>query len=170
MLKVCLGTYKAYNEGNYGKWIDISDFADEEELMDWLKETFNESDPEYMVQDADYFADVLGETPDLEDLFVLNEILEDNPNVNEGVIEDAVEIYGLVGAKDGLDNFIGDRQTVADEYVYENYCQKVNEIQDEELRWFFQNIVDKIDCYDEVDSWVANGDIVCGRNGNYFWK
>lgn len=170
MLRVCLGTYKAYNEGRYGEWIDISDFSDEEELMDWLKQTFNESNPEPMVQDADDFGRWISESPELEDLFILNNLLEEHENVDTDVIEDAVEIYGLVGAEKGLKNYIGDRQTVADEYVYENYCQKVNEIQDKELRWFFQDVVDRIDCYDEVDSWVANGDVVCGSNGNYFWK
>ena len=170
MLRVCLGTYKAYNEGNYGQWVDISDFSDEQELMDWLKETFGEADPEPMVQDADYFADTLGETPNLSTLFTLNDFLENHPDTDEGVISDAVEIFGIDGLEEGLDQYIGDRHQVADEYIYQFYCDKVDQIKNEELRWFFQDVVDRIDCYDEVDTWEANGQIYCGSNGNYFWK
>ena len=170
MLKVCLGTYKAYNEGTkLGEWIDISDFNDEQELLDWLKTEFNESDPEPMIQDSN-FSDGLLESTNLADLFSLNEFMEEHPEFEDDAIADALELYGITDVASTLeDNYIGDRETVAS-FIYNAYLQpRVDRIQNEEDKEFFQNLIDRYDVNSEVDVWEANGTIISGSHGNYFW-
>ena len=168
MLKVCIGTYKAYNEGELGKWVDISDFANEQELIDWLKEEFNESNPEPMVQDMDCFSNEI--VSDISSLFTLNEFLEEHPDVDQGAIEDALQIYGINGLESGLDDLIGDREAVAD-FIYENDLQpRVDRIENPDDQQFFQNLIDRYDVDEEVDVYAANGIISRGNNGFYFWN
>lgn len=50
---VYVGTYHKYNEGSiFGKWLNLSDYADKEEFYTACKELHNdEEDPEFMFQD-----------------------------------------------------------------------------------------------------------------------
>jgi len=51
--QIYVGTYSKYNSGSlFGKWLDLSDYADKEEFMAACKELHkDEEDPEYMFQD-----------------------------------------------------------------------------------------------------------------------
>lgn len=53
--KVYVGTYAKYNNGSIaGAWIDLSEIDDVNEFYDTIKELHkDESDPEYMYQDAE---------------------------------------------------------------------------------------------------------------------
>lgn len=50
---IYIGTYKKYNEGSlFGKWLNLSDYSDYDELLDAMKELHqDETDPEFMFQD-----------------------------------------------------------------------------------------------------------------------
>lgn len=50
---IYVGTYAKYNAGSlFGKWFDLSDFADKDEFIEACKEYHkNEDDPELMFQD-----------------------------------------------------------------------------------------------------------------------
>jgi antirestriction protein len=50
---VYVGTYAKYNNGNlFGKWVNLTDFKNNEEFIDYCKELHkDESEPEFMYQD-----------------------------------------------------------------------------------------------------------------------
>ncbi|MDV3778667.1 antirestriction protein, partial [Elizabethkingia anophelis] len=50
---IYVGTYKKYNEGSlFGKWLNLSDYSDYDELLEAMKELHqDEEDPEFMFQD-----------------------------------------------------------------------------------------------------------------------
>lgn len=169
MLKVCLGTYKGYNEGNYGEWIDISDFKDVTELQNYIKKKFKESDPEYMVQDAEAFTDTLGESPKLEDLFTLDELMNEYGEDSIDALQDAVEIGGIENASETMENLIGDSETMT-EVIYEDACSRLETVEGDSNKQFFQDLIDRYDWRDDVPIWEANGAVYSGSHGNYFWR
>ncbi len=72
--KVYVGTYKKYNEGSiFGKWLDLSDYADKDEFYDDCRELHeDEEDPEFMFQDWEYIPDgLIGESWISETVFEL---------------------------------------------------------------------------------------------------
>ena len=52
---IYVGTYAKYNAGSlFGKWFDLSDFADKDEFLEACKELHkDEDDPEFMFQDRE---------------------------------------------------------------------------------------------------------------------
>lgn len=52
-IQIYVGTYKKYNEGSiYGKWLQLSDYSDFDELLEAMKELHkDEEEPEFMLQD-----------------------------------------------------------------------------------------------------------------------
>ena len=52
---IYVGTYAKYNAGSlFGKWFNLSDFADKDEFMEACKELHkDEEDPEFMFQDRE---------------------------------------------------------------------------------------------------------------------
>lgn len=52
-MRVYVGTYAKYNDGNiFGKWLEISDYADKDEFYQACRELHkDEDDPEFMFQD-----------------------------------------------------------------------------------------------------------------------
>lgn len=54
---IYLGTYAKYNSGSlYGKWIDLTTFDDYEDFCDYCHRVhYDEQDPEFMVQDFEYY-------------------------------------------------------------------------------------------------------------------
>jgi len=59
--RIYVGTYEKYNNGSlFGKWLDLSDYADKEEFMIACKDLHsNEPDPEFMFQDWENVPDSL---------------------------------------------------------------------------------------------------------------
>ena len=60
-MKLYVGTYKKYNEGNlFGEWVDLDDFYSKEHFLEYCHELHkDEDDPEFMFQD--YEDDIEGE-------------------------------------------------------------------------------------------------------------
>ncbi len=52
-MSVYVGTYRKYNEGSlFGKWLNLSDYSDYDELLTAMKNLHaDEDDPEFMFQD-----------------------------------------------------------------------------------------------------------------------
>ena len=63
-ISIYVGTYKKYNEGSlFGKWFELSDYADYDEFLEAIKELHkDEGDPEFMFQDYECpkFIETLG--------------------------------------------------------------------------------------------------------------
>lgn len=77
-MKIYIADLLAYNAGKLaGKWFDLNDYADAEELKDavsdWLKEQGSE---EYAIHDYDDCPahDEFGEYPDLDELYMYHEL------------------------------------------------------------------------------------------------
>ena len=59
--RVFVSTYAKYSNGSsYGKWLDLSDYADKDEFLDACRKLHkDESDPEFMFQDWENIPEVL---------------------------------------------------------------------------------------------------------------
>jgi antirestriction protein len=57
---VYVGTYEKYNNGNlFGEWVDLTDFKDKDEFIEYCKELHkDEYDPEFMFQDYEYIPEI----------------------------------------------------------------------------------------------------------------
>ena len=59
-IKVYVGTYAKYNEGSIaGQWIDLTNLSYEDYCNAIANTHYDESDPEYMIQDIDTDNEVL---------------------------------------------------------------------------------------------------------------
>ena len=68
---IYVGTYAKYNAGSlFGKWFDLSDFADKDEFLEACKELHkDEDDPEFMFQDRENIPEELVSESWISDLF-----------------------------------------------------------------------------------------------------
>ena len=59
--RIYVGTYAKYNNSSlFGKWLDLSDFADKDEFISECRKLhFDETDPEFMFQDWENIPDSL---------------------------------------------------------------------------------------------------------------
>jgi antirestriction protein len=78
-VKIYVGTYKKYNEGNlFGKWLDLDDYSNFEQLKEEMYNLhIDEEDPEFMIQDWE-----------------CNNIINSFEFINESFISD--EIYHII--------------------------------------------------------------------------
>ena len=77
---IYVGTYGKYNAGSlFGKWFDLSDFADKDEFMEACAELHkDESEPEFMFQDWENIPEeLIGESWLSEKFFDLRDKVED---------------------------------------------------------------------------------------------
>ncbi|WP_313190634.1 antirestriction protein ArdA [Sphingobacterium sp.] len=78
--RVYVGTYRKYNDGSiFGKWLDLSDYANSEEFYTACKKLHdNEEDPEFMFQDYENIPKgLIGECWISDNIFEVLEALED---------------------------------------------------------------------------------------------
>ena len=68
---IYVGTYGKYNAGSlFGKWVDLSDFADIDEFLEACAELHkDESDPEFMFQDRENIPEELVSESWISDIF-----------------------------------------------------------------------------------------------------
>lgn len=73
---IYVGTYAKYNAGSlFGKWFNLSDFADKDEFLEACKELHkDEDDPEFMFQDRENIPEELVSESWISDIFSSYEI------------------------------------------------------------------------------------------------
>lgn len=77
---IYVSTYAKYNAGSlFGKWFNLSDFADKDEFMEACKELHkDEEDPEFMFQDWDNIPDeLIGESWLSNNFFDIRDTMDD---------------------------------------------------------------------------------------------
>lgn len=95
---IYVGTYAKYNNGSIaGKWLDLDDYADAEELFKACRELHkDEADPEFMFQDFEGFPrELYGESMGMTDMEKLYEYI----NLEEYEKELITEFMDATGAK-----------------------------------------------------------------------
>lgn len=116
--KIFVTDYASYNEGSqfeFGHWVDLNDFTDEDDLMDYIKEHFQKADKirpldspreEIMITDYEGFPSALySESMDRDDfkkVYNLIEYMDDN----------------------NLETFENEDDNLLD--VWNEYCREVN--------------------------------------------
>lgn len=108
-VQIYCGTYKKYNEGSlFGKWLDLDEFSDFEELTNAMRELHkDEQDPEFMFQDYEcpkMFEEMglISESYISKDIFEVLEAIE-NCSYDFEVIEAYCD---CVGAYDDIETII----------------------------------------------------------------
>lgn len=167
-MKIYIADLAAYNAGNLaGKWLDLDNFADAEELKDaisdWLKERGIE---EYAVHDYDDCPaqDMFGEYPDLDEIFTYHMLREEYGDSFVAWF-DLFYFHGCPCDTWGdryRDAYIGEYDTWSD-FAYE-WLHETGEIDQipEHLQYYFD--------YSAYGQDVkTNGDI-CEQDGFFFWN
>lgn len=108
-VQIYCGTYKKYNEGSlFGKWLDLDEFSDFEELTNAMRELHkDEQDPEFMFQDYECpkmfeEMELISESYISKDIFEVWEAIE-NCSYDFEVIEAYCD---CVGAYDDIETII----------------------------------------------------------------
>lgn len=112
--RVYVGTYAKYNNGSIeGKWVDLDDFSDYDEFIEYCKEELHsdEEEPELMFQDYENFPEkYYGESslkPELWDY--IEKVKDYDKDIVDAVIEEG---YSLDHVDDAM--FYSDCDTRAD--------------------------------------------------------
>jgi antirestriction protein len=143
MIKLYCGTYHKYNSGSlHGKWFDLSDYSDLEELYEAFAELHeDEEDPEYMFQDYEvehsFLKDLISESFLSEDIF---EIIEEigNSTLDIEVLSAFADVYGF--EEDDVSAWI--------EKCEEAYSGE--HLSDED---FAEELADELGCMNDSSSW-----------------
>lgn len=108
-IKIYVGTYKKYNEGNlFGKWIDLNDFSNFEELKQVMyKLHSDENDPEFMFQDYEC-SKAIEELELINESYLSNDIYDVIETIKTSCYnEEVIENYILnIGACDTIEETI----------------------------------------------------------------
>lgn len=114
-VSVYVGTYKKYNNGNLaGEWIDITDFADWTEFVEYCQNLHaDEEEPELMFQDYDNMPKGIELC---EDTF---ELLQEYSNhENQEALNAFIELYGYLNIDDFEDKYQGEYDSKKDFAYY----------------------------------------------------
>lgn len=115
---VYVGTYNKYNSGSLkGEWVDLTDFADEEEFMNYCHELHaDDGDPEIMFQDYQNFPEAWyhESSVDFDKIMEWYNLPDDEKQAVEEYLD---EVYTEDDIQTILDNLIG-RMSIED-YAYE---------------------------------------------------
>ncbi|ANF51189.1 antirestriction protein [Chryseobacterium glaciei] len=123
---IYVGTYRKYNNSSlYGKWLNLSDYSDYDELLTAMYELhFDESDPEFMFQDYEapkFFINqgLISECHISKDIYEIAEKINDS-DLDFDIIEAYVDCRG---------NYFQNIQGLLDE-VSESYSGEHNSDED----------------------------------------
>lgn len=133
---IYVGTYGKYNAGSlFGKWFDLSDFADKDEFMEACAELHkDENDPEFMFQDRENIPEELvSESWLSEEFFDLRDKVEDMDATTQEAFSNWLDYESRNLSKIDADDLIS---KFNDEYI-----GKYNEEED-----YAREIVEE--CYD----------------------
>ena len=89
---IYVGTYAKYNAGSlFGKWFNLSDFADKDEFMEACKELHkDEKDPEFMFQDRENIPEELVSESWISEIFFE---LRDKVEEMDSTVQDAFSAW-----------------------------------------------------------------------------
>ncbi|WP_076446351.1 antirestriction protein ArdA [Chryseobacterium sp. RU37D] len=160
---IYVGTYAKYNNGSlYGKWLNLSDYSDYDELLTAMYELHSdESDPEFMFQDY--------ECPILEKLGLLSEcnISKDIYDVLEQINDSEHDLEVYEACLDCLEN--RDFQSLY-EYV-NNFYYGEFESDEDFVQWLYEDDTFNIPNWVAID-WSATARSIMfdyfESNGHYF--
>ena len=134
---IYVGTYKKYNEGYlFGKWFNLSDYSDFEELENAMRELHkDESEPEFMLQDYECSQFFINQNLICEG-YISREIYEiaekiDDSNLDFEIIEAFSDCFGQFTDIDDLlekasENYYGSYDS--DEDFAESFLNEIGAI------------------------------------------
>lgn len=161
-MRIYVGTYAKYNAGSlFGKWLDLEDYSDRDELYRACAELHkDEDDPEFMFQDwEDIPRSLIGESHVSEDVWELIEAYDEFD-------KDAVDAY--MACFDSLD-----KDDFQERYrgYYDSWRQLAEDILDE--TGGLDEIPEHLRCYFDYDAYARDirlgGDMV-EDNNHFFWN
>ena len=103
-ISVYVSTFSKYNNGNLnGEWVDITDFSDWEEFIEYCKNIHSdEENPEFMYQDFENFPEI----ELCEDTF---ELLQEYANhENKDALDAFIKIHGYLNFNEFNDKYQGE--------------------------------------------------------------
>lgn len=143
-MKLYVGTYKKYNEGNlYGKWLDLNDYLDKDSfLADCAELHKDEDDPEFMFQDCECDNDL--EEKFYSESYISGDYWEykdalDKCSIDADIVAEFIAYHGytdlLEGIKAAENSFVGIYDSPAD--YAEQIIRECNNIPD-----YLENYID----------------------------
>jgi antirestriction protein len=129
-----VGTYAKYNNGSIaGGWVDLTQFSDVDEFIDYIKELHkDEEDPEFMFQDYEGFPECFyAESMSTENLCKLFEFLnmdEDDRKMIEMYADATGYSIDDISLRDAQDKFHGTADSEAD--FAERTAEECGELKD----------------------------------------
>lgn len=129
---IYVGTYAKYNAGSlFGKWFNLSDFADKDEFMEACKKLHkDENDPEFMFQDRENIPEELvSESWISEKFFELRDKVEDMDATEQEAFSVWLDYESRDFSKDDADDLV---KKFKDDYIgkydeEEDYAREVVE-------------------------------------------
>lgn len=134
-MKIYVGTYGKYNEGNLdGKWLDLEDYENEDEFLEACRELHaDEEDPEFMYQDWEDIPDALIDesylTPQIWDFVRMIRECGNDTDRKEA-LRTFADYFGAEAVEDFDERYCGkyDSETAyAEEIVRECYFEELSE-------------------------------------------
>ncbi|SIQ39975.1 Antirestriction protein (ArdA) [Chryseobacterium sp. RU37D] len=162
---IYVSTYAKYNNGSlYGKWLNLSDYSDYDELLTAMYELHSdESDPEFMLQDYEG-CELFEKLGLISECHISKDIYDIAEQINDS--EYSIEVYEAL-----LDNFLDMSFESACEYANNFYCgEYANDV--EFVQEFYENdIYFKLPHFVCID-WEATARNIMydyfESNGHYF--
>lgn len=162
-MRIYVGTYKKYNEGNlFGEWLDLADYSDEEEFLEACHELHeDEEDPELMFQDWEGIPEgLVTECTVSPDCW---EVLEAYDEHDAGAVNAYLSMFGGTwSSRDFEDRYHGQFSSWQD--MAEELLDSTGQLEDipENLRSYFD--------YEAYARDMRLGGEMCEEDGYFFWN
>ncbi|GET47022.1 antirestriction protein ArdA [Capnocytophaga felis] len=166
-IRIYVGTYKKYNEGNlFGKWLTLSNYDDIEAFYADCKLLHqDEKDPELMFQDwecPEIFDGFIGECHLEESIFEIASLLEEMSDDDMEIIENYMYLTGMPLNEQTIEKaqeqYIGYFSTETDFAEY--YVEQTG---------LLQNIPDEVATYFDYEAYARDLDFM-EHNNHYFYN
>ena len=166
-IRIYVGTYKKYNEGNlFGKWFTLSNYDNAEAFYDDCKRLHqDEEDPELMFQDwqcPEIFDGFIGECHLEETIFEITSLLEEMSDDDMEIIQNYMYLTGIPlneqtieKAQERYIGYFSSETELAEYYVEET--------------GLLQNIPDEVAMYFDYKAYARDLDFM-EHNNHYFYN
>lgn len=166
-IRIYVGTYKKYNEGNlFGKWFTLSNYDNAEAFYDDCKRLHqDEEDPELMFQDWEcppIFDGFIGECHLEETIFEITSLLEAKSDDDMEIIQNYMYLTGIPlneqtieKAQERYIGYFSSETELAEYYVEET--------------GLLQNIPDEVAMYFDYKAYARDLDFM-EHNNHYFYN